>query len=352
MKTKILTKICKLKESKKLMNDEKISVIIPIYNAEKTLDRCLDSVVKQTYKNLEIILLNDGSKDESANICNKWKSADERIIVVNKNNSGSADTRNKGLDLSTGEYILFIDSDDFVDHTICEKLLHALKSNNADISMCGYNNYYNENKIIPVVENSFAGNIDVKKLFRSYALYNWIFENDVIFTDNIMASIWRVLYKKEVVDKVRFEHIRFSEDMLFNLRAINKDCKVTFVNENLYNYVLVGDSVVRSEFNILKLCEMEKSFLKLFQEMELRLDEEMFRNYKFFIYKQMILSAYTSTHKKELLKYIKKSKFLRGLRNFKNFKYHNKHTRSFKEKVKNFLIFCKMGILLNLLLKK
>ena len=117
--------------------DDLISVIIPVYNVEKFIDRCINSLINQTYKNLEIILVDDGSPDNCPGLCDDWAKKDNRIKVVHKQNGGLSDARNAGLERSTGDYIMFVDSDDFVDETICEVLLNDLKNNDADFSMCG-----------------------------------------------------------------------------------------------------------------------------------------------------------------------------------------------------------------------
>ena len=117
-----------------------ISVIIPIYNVEQYLKECLESVINQTYRNLEIILVDDGSKDKSGKICDEYKNKDERIKVVHKENGGLSDARNAGMKIATGKYIQFIDSDDFIDKDMIETLYNLIIENEADISMCS--NYY------------------------------------------------------------------------------------------------------------------------------------------------------------------------------------------------------------------
>ena len=115
-----------------------ISVIIPIYNVEKYLDRCIESVVVQTYKNLEIILVDDGSPDNCPTMCDEWAKKDSRIKVIHKENGGQASARNKALDICTGDYISFIDSDDSILPNMYENMLTVMLENNGDISVCGY----------------------------------------------------------------------------------------------------------------------------------------------------------------------------------------------------------------------
>lgn len=120
------------------MKNELISVIVPIYNTSKYLSKCIDSIINQTYKNLEIILVNDGSTDNSLDICNKYKLIDSRIIIINKDNGGLSSAKNIGLDNHKGRYIAFIDSDDYVDNNFIGELYNNLISTNSDISLCNY----------------------------------------------------------------------------------------------------------------------------------------------------------------------------------------------------------------------
>ena len=122
---------------------DKISVIVPVYNVEDYLDRCINSIVKQTYKNLEIILVDDGSTDSSYKICNEWAKKDERIKVLHNKNEGVSKARNVGIDASTGDFIAFVDSDDYIEETMFEKLLDKQKTNNSDIVFCRVNQINN-----------------------------------------------------------------------------------------------------------------------------------------------------------------------------------------------------------------
>ena len=114
-----------------------ISVVVPIYNVDKYLDRCVESIIKQTYTNLEIILVDDGSSDNSPQICDNWNVKDKRIKVIHKENGGLSDARNVGLSFATGEIISFIDSDDWIEHEMFEKMLNRKKKDNSDIVSCG-----------------------------------------------------------------------------------------------------------------------------------------------------------------------------------------------------------------------
>ena len=127
--------------------NELISVIVPIYNVEKYLERCLDSIIKQTYKNLDIILVDDGSIDNSTKICDEYVKKDSRIKVIHKENGGLSDARNVGIDNSDGKYICFIDSDDYIELDMIENLYDGIVKNNANICCCGKLLEYEKNKL-------------------------------------------------------------------------------------------------------------------------------------------------------------------------------------------------------------
>lgn len=124
-----------------------ISIIVPIYNVEKYLPKCIESIINQTYTDLEILLIDDGSTDNSGLICDKYASIDNRIRVIHKKNGGLSDARNVGLDICKGKYISFIDSDDYIELTMYEKMIKIMINQKVDIVSCNYNHIYNNNKI-------------------------------------------------------------------------------------------------------------------------------------------------------------------------------------------------------------
>ena len=202
----------------------KISVIVPIYNSEKYLRKCLDSVINQTYKNLEIILINDGSSDSSRNICEAYEKKDNRIVLINQENSGPAKTRNYGLKLATGEFIAFIDSDDFIDEKMFEKLISHIIVDNSDIAICKHveviNNaiiHMNYKHLSPIISNE-----DIIKLFLK--------------GDTINAYLWNKLYRKELFKNLEFNEIKMLEDLDIMYKLLRKSQKISFVNEELYYY--------------------------------------------------------------------------------------------------------------------
>ena len=126
---------------------KKISIIVPIYNVEQYLDKCVESLVNQTYKNLEIILVDDGTKDKSGEMADLWSIKDDRIKVIHKKNGGLSDARNAGIKIATGEYITFMDSDDYINYRMYEILMNNLEKYNADISVCAVKKVYKEDVV-------------------------------------------------------------------------------------------------------------------------------------------------------------------------------------------------------------
>ena len=196
------------------MKNDKISVIIPVYNVEKYLRKCIDSVINQTYHNLEIILIDDGSLDNCGSICDEYCVIDERIRVIHKSNGGLSDARNAGLDIACGEYIGFVDSDDWIDPEMFEQLHKDLKSTGKDISVCGYLREYEQNKLVRVVGNDTHENI---LLMTPQEAMNELLEDDII-----RNHMWNKLYRAKIFENVRFPLGRNFEDVLIQYKLFEK----------------------------------------------------------------------------------------------------------------------------------
>ena len=211
----------------------KISIIVPIYNAEKVLKRCVDSILNQSYKNFELILINDGSKDKSIDIINEYKEKDERIKVIDNKNKGVSETRNIGIKTSKGEYIQFIDADDFIDPYMIEETLKEIEKNKADSVITGlYLDIESENEIksskqtfeYKIEEGN--SNIAVAVMDRLNGTYinspvNKIYKKSIIIDNNI--------YMDKTID--------LGEDLLFNLEyLINLAKKIGFL---LYMEIMI-----------------------------------------------------------------------------------------------------------------
>ena len=153
--------------------EDLITIIVPIYNVEKYLRECIESICRQTYRNIEIILINDGSNDNSAKICDEYKEKDSRIKVIHKENGGVSSARNKGLEIAKGAYITFVDGDDYIDEKYCEKLLKNLKENNVECVLCGFNRIYEKTaEVVTKGENLLLDkNKSEKKLLKDSKQY-------------------------------------------------------------------------------------------------------------------------------------------------------------------------------------
>lgn len=204
----------------------KISVIVPVYNAENYLSACLDSILSQTCQDFEIILIDDGSKDASGQICDAYAGKDPRIQVVHQENGGVSRARNRGLELATGELISFIDSDDTLEPDMYELLVRVMQEHNADISHCGYKHIVGEE--IRLVH-------DTKRVIPHHTQ-----EALDCFVDGRLfgGGLWNKLYRRELLDGLSFrEDLKNNEDILFNFEAFRRaDCSV-FADYPLYNYV-------------------------------------------------------------------------------------------------------------------
>jgi glycosyltransferase involved in cell wall biosynthesis len=201
--------------------EELISVIVPVYNTEQYLDRCIKSVVNQTYKNLEIILINDDSIDDSINILEKWKNKDNRIIVINKKHEGLSETRNVGIEKSTGKYISFVDSDDEIDLDMYEKLVSNF-NNDVDMVYCDFRRKKN---------GTANEDLKVQEISKEEKIYE-------VFP--FKGFVWLALYRKDIIDSnnVKFYKKNFTfEDVLFSIDYI-LCCtkKIVNIKEKLYVY--------------------------------------------------------------------------------------------------------------------
>lgn len=237
-----------------------ISVVIPVYNVESYLEECLNSVVEQTYSNLQIILVDDGSTDSSGSICDRYASQDSRITVVHQKNQGAGAAKNTGLEEVAGEYLSIIDSDDYLDQNYYKIMLAAITETNADTVQClfinqfrdkGFNCDYNfpasHNRLLTTQEYLFE------------MLYDWKY-----------AVFWNKLFKTELLYNARFPSGRKIDDEFFTYKLICNSKIIVNINNTLYNYRMRGTSVMTSsansdEGNDKLLIDRTDSFLERYQ---------------------------------------------------------------------------------------
>ncbi len=212
------------------MNDSErdlISVIVPVYNVEPFLDRCMQSILRQTYRNLEIILVDDGSTDASAQLCDDYARKDGRVKVLHKTNGGLSDARNAGLELASGAYIGYVDSDDWIEPDMYEQMHRACVENNARIAVCRYFNEYRD-------RTESGGSGSVVPLSREELLKIYIGGHDSYIIYN---SVWSKLFARELVQGMVFPKGRNSEDILYTTRAFCKADRAVYLDSSFYHYV-------------------------------------------------------------------------------------------------------------------
>ena len=229
---------------------EKISIIIPVYKVEEYLDDCIESVVNQTYQNLEIILVDDGSIDNCPKMCDAWAKKDQRIKVVHKKNGGLSSARNAGIDVMTGDYVMFVDSDDSIHSQTCEILLNNLQKSDSDISMASSRNVFE------------IKNLKEKK-YNLSEIDNLIFENDevyeLIFNKKIpmIMTSWMKLYKKEIFESLRFDEGKLHEDEFIIHKTLNLCKRLIFCDLPLYNYLQRRGGIIKSSYSEKRLQILE-----------------------------------------------------------------------------------------------
>ena len=177
----------------------KISVIVPVYNVEKFIKRCLDSIINQTTKDLEIILVNDGSTDNSGKICDEYAKLDNRITVIHKENGGISSARNIGLDVATGEWIAFVDSDDYIEKDMYEVLYKTAIEKNVDICACFFKYLTVDNKIL---FNLTQEQLDMNGKYNSKEFLELIYKDE--YMNGICVATWNKIYKKNIFTRYRY----------------------------------------------------------------------------------------------------------------------------------------------------
>ena len=218
----------------------KISVIVPVYRVEKYLDKCVKSIVNQTYENLEIILVDDGSPDNCPAICDEWAKKDSRIKVIHKENGGLCSARNAGMDIATGDYLGFVDSDDKIESDMYQVLIENAVSTQADISRCG----------IFVDEEDFKNCTYVDAEYSEKTVIDKdTFINGLVQGGHVRGVVWNKIYRADIVAKVRFDkNDGASEDILFNDRVSANITSCVCMDEPKYHYIRRLGAITISEF--------------------------------------------------------------------------------------------------------
>lgn len=235
-------------------SDPLISIIVPVYNVEEYLSLCVNSVVNQTYKNLEIILVNDGSTDNSGEICNYYTKKDNRIIVINKENGGLSDARNAALDVMSGKYVFCLDSDDYIAPKTIEVLYKNMKKFNADIATTNYIEFFD------------AANVKNNNVIEPKVLDTETALEALMYQKGCKTSAWGKLYKAELFDEIRYPKGKICEDLPTTYKLFARAKKVCIGVGNCYYYRQRPDSIINSDFTIermdaLSFAEDETEFI-------------------------------------------------------------------------------------------
>lgn len=221
----------------------KISIIVPIYNVEKYLVPCLESIINQTYKNLEIILIDDGSTDSCPQICDEYALKDERIKVIHKKNGGSSEARNDGLQKITGDIIAFVDSDDLLSVDFYQKLLQTLTENNADIVECGF--------------SKFETHLELENLTPPANKPTQIFKTEIalelLMKEDLKQVIWNKIYRKEVLLDIMFPVGKFIDDEYWTYKVFGNSQKIVRITDILYFYRQQEGSIMRRKYSLKRL---------------------------------------------------------------------------------------------------
>ena len=228
------------------MEKDLISVIVPVYKVEKYLEKCIESVLKQTYTNLQIILVDDGSPDNCGKICDEYAKKDSRIEVIHKANGGLSDARNVGISKAKGRYIGFVDSDDYIKEDMYEILLNLIKKYDADVSICNLYDVIDGNECIRNKENGI----------REYSRLDIL--KKVLLDKNIQSYAWNKLYKKELFDEIKYPIRKKYEDIGTTFYLFEKCNKIVVTSEPEYYYLKRADSLVNNvtESTILDYTEI------------------------------------------------------------------------------------------------
>lgn len=223
-----------------------ISIIVPVYKIEKYIRSCMDSLLAQTFKDIEIIAVDDGSPDISGEICEQYAAADSRVRVIHKQNGGLSSARNAGIEAAKGKYIMTVDGDDYIHPDMCSKLYNAIESSGCDMAVCSINNIAEDGQIIKELndENPIKDEILTKTDFYEALLKrgNWYY-----------VVAWNKLYKKDLFDGLNYPEGKIHEDEHLIHRLVDRCNSVCCISDRLYNYIKHDGSIMNSVYNVKRL---------------------------------------------------------------------------------------------------
>ncbi|WP_027216421.1 glycosyltransferase family 2 protein [Butyrivibrio fibrisolvens] len=296
------------------MNDILVSVIVPIYNVEDYLPKCIDSIICQTYKNIEIILVDDGSPDSCGQICENYKKKDSRIKVIHKENGGLSDARNAGICRAKGSYYVFIDSDDYIHERMIETLVEGVVSTGADIAVCSFKNV-KEDEIIDIHSGINTGSY--KLISEDIDRLSYFYGDK--YTEFTVA--WNKIYPASFFKEIKYPKGKIHEDEFTTYKLLELAKKIAYIDVPLYYYVSRSSSIMGEEFSLKRLHRLDAisermdHYLSLgkydWYEKNLFLYRIFYVRYYKAVQKQKmdidILKEYFKTYKKSVLKDILKT---------------------------------------------
>jgi glycosyltransferase involved in cell wall biosynthesis len=285
------------------MNQPLVSIILPVYNAQSHLARCVGSICAQTYRNIEIIILNDGSKDQSLPVCEEFRQKDSRILLVDKANSGVSDTRNLGLKLASGKYVEFVDSDDYLDPDFTERLVAAAEENEADFVIAPYK------MVIPAgaskpeqVLDKIQDELGVMSVARPPEVREYGFLPAGVYDKDTFALrlmdkpasyfysvLWNKLYRRDILtgNDIQFvSEMRWAEDLVFNLRYIQYAERFVAIDKPGYYYVQNPQSICHTQINAATIVQNKLQVFRYYKDLYTRLgiyEEVRPQLYKFLV---------------------------------------------------------------------
>lgn len=222
-----------------------VSVIVPVYNVDNYLENCIQSILSQTFRDLELILIDDGSTDMSGAICDKYKLLDKRVSVLHTKNLGQASARNTGIELSKGDFIAFVDSDDTIVSSMYEVLYDALVRHNADIACCGVRyveNHKDTESVLPLFESSSEEILDRQQTFHYMCSQT-----------KVRFQVWNKLFRRDLIGNIKFKTGQKYEEIYFERNVLSKVNRVVYIDAPLYNYLISRPGNTNSIFNEQKL---------------------------------------------------------------------------------------------------
>ncbi|WEG13389.1 glycosyltransferase family 2 protein [Pullulanibacillus sp. KACC 23026] len=283
---------------------ELISIIVPVYNAEKYLLLCVESILKQTYSNIEVILVDDGSTDSSGNLCDKFAEKDKRVRVIHKKNEGLGLARNSGLHIINGVYVTFVDADDYVDDNLIELLYSSLIKNGADTVIGGFKRFLDSGEIVYLEKyntRNYSNNDVINELFIR------MLGSSPEKSDSIKMSVWNVLYSTELIKKndLKFPSERefISEDIIFHTQYFQYSCSTVVIDSCAYNYRLNNNSLTTT-YKSDKFFKCKVLYNRMRENLEnLELDNRAFKRLQrqYFVYiRSCIKQEHTNPYSKAI----------------------------------------------------